>query len=136
MCNCKELPSSVVNISMSYAFRGIELQGVKLFPEYFNGLDSERFEPELSYEFEHYRCKDCGQYWYIFLDSDENPSPWFCVKYRDRGYEPSKGEIDAEKQFLTILAHNGFGSGNCRASKCSNLKLKGKELCHLHLSLP
>lgn len=136
MCNCSELPKSVIEISLSWSFRSIKMAGVELFPQYFSGLETEEFEPELNYETTYYRCKECGQRWYIYLDSDESPSPWLAIKHDDLEIPLTDEEIEAEKQFLTILAHNGFESGLCRKSGCKNLKLKGKELCNIHLTLP
>ena len=136
MCNCSDLPKSVVEISLSWSFRSIEMAGVDLFPQYFSGLEAEEFEPELSHETSYYRCKECRQGWYIYLDSDETPSPWLAIKHNDFGQPLTDHEIEAEKQFLTILAHNGFEPTQCRESCCGNFKLRGKELCHMHLSLP
>jgi len=136
MCNCEELPKSVVDVSLSWSFRSIEMQGVNQFTQYFSGLEAEDFEPELSHEVEYYRCKGCGQAWYIYLDGDESPSPWLAIKVAEVSTSLCETDIRAEKEFLTILAHNGFESDNCRVSGCKNLKLKGKELCNVHLSLP
>ena len=136
MCNCAELPKSVVDISLSWSFRAIEMEGVNLFPQYFSGLESEEFEPELNHEEDYYRCKECGQAWYIYLDSEESPSPWLAIKVAGVSASLSETDIRAEKELLTILAHNGFEPDGCRISGCKNLKLNGKELCNVHLSLP
>lgn len=136
MCNCSELPKSVIEISLSWSFRSIKMDGVELFPQYFSGLEADDFEPELNYETSYYYCKKCRQRWYIYLDSDESPSPWLAIKHDALENPLTDQEIEAEKQFLTILAHNGFAAELCRTSGCKNLKLKGKELCNIHLTLP
>ena len=136
MCNCSDLPKAVIEVSLSWAFRSVKMEGVENFPQYFSGLESEEFEPELNYDTSYYHCKVCRQRWYIYLDSDESPSPWLVIKHDNVDLPLSEKEIEAEKQFLTILAHNGFSSAQCRISECGNLKLKGKELCHIHLTLP
>ncbi|SFC23165.1 hypothetical protein SAMN05660479_01428 [Microbulbifer thermotolerans] len=43
MCNCAELPKSVLDISLSWSFRSIEMEGVNLFTQYFSGLEAEEF---------------------------------------------------------------------------------------------
>lgn len=130
MCNCKQLPDYVYNI---WREQIIELQGIKLFPEYFSGLEAEEFEPELSFEHQYFKCKECGQEWYIFLDCDEIIE--FAIKVESIQENLSQHEIRAVKEFLTILAHNGFEPEKCRVSGCNNLKLKGKEFCHKRIGL-
>tara|TARA_R100001377_G_C3194089_1_gene111816 strand:+ start:3462 stop:3872 length:411 start_codon:yes stop_codon:yes gene_type:complete len=135
MCNCANLPENVVEISFSWFLRNSIMTGVDKFPEYFNGLESDNFLPELNETSEHYKCLDCGQYWYIQLDPDECPSPWLSIKYEGKGSEPSKNKIKSAIEFLTILAHEGFDEEPCRDKNCQHYKLKGKEFCHMHLSV-
>jgi hypothetical protein len=134
MCNCVVLPIAVVDILCSET--RFNFQGKVEFQPFFESLDSENYLPDLDYSKHHYKCMECGQFWYIENSADQNPAPIFAMKYNGLSYEPTIEEIRAEKDFLLILAHRGFSSTTCRVLGCNNKKLKGREICFLHLSLP
>ena len=136
MCNCSKLPESIVDIYSSWVERAIELQGEKIFSHYFQEMESEHFEPELNYSEVYYKCLECGQHWYIECSPEEYPSPLFALKCKDSASKPTKDDIESQKEFLTILAHNGFENTICSMAGCNNYKLKGKALCQKHITVP
>lgn len=134
MCNCRELPACVADLE--YRDRGFEYLGSEAHYQHFETPESTRFEPELDYSKYMYQCSECGQPWYIECLPDEMPSPGFALKRNDTSQPPSADELKAEKEYLCILAHGGFDSKTCRSAGCNNHKLKGRELCQLHISFP
>lgn len=136
MCNCVDLPKAIIDISSSWINKTISLQGQELFAHYFQEMQAELFEPELDYSIYSYQCLECGQYWYIECSPDEGLSPLFAMKYERVKGQPNTDDVWSTKEFLTVLAHNGFENSKCRTIGCENYKLKGRELCHHHLTLP
>lgn len=135
MCNCSELKEVVVDLDSNWISQSIPYQGKEAFSSYFEEIEAEEFEPDLDYSEFYYVCKDCGQAWYFECAPDESTFPLFGIKLESVGQKLSKEEIESNKDFITILAHNGFESSKCRTANCNNFKLKGKELCHKHLSI-
>ena len=136
MCNCLELPRAIINIGSSWISKDIGLQGQEQFSNYFQEMQAELFEPELDYSTYHYQCLECGQHWYIECSPDEGLSPLFALKYEGVNHQPNADDVWSNKEFLTVLAHDGFENTKCRTVGCENYKLKGRELCHRHLTLP
>jgi hypothetical protein len=134
MCNCSRLPTHVADIE--YRQRGFLFLGAVLHNRHFETPDSEHFEPNLDYEKTMYLCGDCGQAWYIECLPEETTSPGFALKANDVTQPPSGDEVNAAKEYLSILAHDGFHAEKCRMADCNNHKLKGRELCHLHIPFP
>lgn len=134
MCNCGRLPACVADIE--YWQRDFLFIGAQLHIRHFETPDSEHFEPGLEYEKTIYRCDECGQLWYIECLPEETTSPSFALKANHITLPPSREEINAAKECLSILAHDGFDSEKCRMVNCNNHKLKGRELCHLHIPFP
>lgn len=140
MCNCMNLKDVFINLSPSLSTPKFNYQGVEKFSEYFqnipgeyfHAIDDDDFEPEFDHSIKNYTCKFCGQAWYFEFESGEYPSPEFGMKLRDANEKLNLDDVYASKQFLTILAHDGFEPSRCRSQKCCNLKLKGKEVCHIH----
>lgn len=135
MCNCKKLKKTVFDLDSNWIDQAIAYQGRDVFPEFFAEFEAEEFEPALSYSEFYYCCKTCSQAWYLECASDEVTFPLFGIKLQGIEQRLSKDEVDSQKQFIILLAHNGFGSGKCRQSGCNNYKLNGKELCHHHLAI-
>ncbi|MEC7119750.1 MAG: hypothetical protein VXW65_07595 [Pseudomonadota bacterium] len=136
MCNCSALKEIVVDLDSSWISQAIPYEGKEAFAPYFEEIEAEEFEPELSYSEDYYTCKDCGQAWYFECAPTEGTFPLLGIKLKDEQHRLCSEEIEAHKDFITILAHNGFESSKCRTVNCNNFKLKGKQLCHRHLSLP
>jgi len=136
MCNCLQLPESIADISSSWVNSAIEFKGSEIFHIFFQEMESEEFQPDLDYSEVNYKCLECGQYWYIECSPEENPSPLFAIKRSGSNKELSKDEIESSKEYITILAHNGFESTACSMAGCNNYKLKGKALCQKHLTVP
>ncbi|AJZ88485.1 hypothetical protein VW41_05210 [Klebsiella michiganensis] len=133
MCNCQALPAYVADIS--YGQNRFQFIGEHLHADYFMPPDSEHFSPALDYSQNQYLCLECGQQWYFECAPEQTSFPLFALKLISDA-EPGVTEINAAKQFLAILAHDGFASEKCRMKGCENFKLKGREMCHLHLRFP
>ena len=129
MCNCKELPNLVIDVEENWDSNKNE-EMVALCSYFFKCIEAEEFEPKLSYSETNYKCLECGQRWYIECAPEECTYPEFAVKFNT--VSPSKDEIRAHKQFLSILMSCGFASEKCRMKGCDNYKLKDMELCHVH----
>lgn len=134
MCNCRELPTCVAEIE--YREQGFQFLGVLIHYQYFETPDSEHFEPQLDYSQSMYLCTECGQTWYIECAPEQASYPEFALKVNGTALLPSESELQAAKQYLCILAHNGFGPEKCRMARCQNHKLLGRELCHVHIPFP
>jgi hypothetical protein len=113
------------------------LLGAKEFPKFFDEADFEFVVPEFDYSSTSsvYQCAACGQHWYIEVSPEEYPSPVFALKLASSD-EPTRAEIAAGKQFLSVLAHGGFSPSPCQQSGCQNLSLQGRAFCHLHYPFP
>lgn len=133
MCNCAELPPTIA-CHIEYWHRDFDFQGVPGCPAYFQELDTDTIVPSLDYDCTLYVCGSCKQGWYIECLPEETPSPSFAMKLKDSSESPSAAEIEAEKQSLSVLAHCGFEPEKCMKSACQNLRLKGRSLCHLHIT--
>ncbi len=125
-----------VYIDSSWVRENTQYPGVNKFPQYFNTIDGEFFEPEFDYCIENYLCKSCGQAWYFEFDGSDCPDPIFGIKLTDIKVKLSRDDIYSYKEFITILAYDGFESTKCRYKNCGNYKLKGKEICQVHHTLP
>lgn len=134
MCNCADLPELVCD--PSYYNKGFSFEGIKSYPEYFDGIDSDYWVPDLEYCECNSRCKDCGQEWYLECAPEESTFPLFGLKTRGPGYEPSKEEIKDKKETLSLMAHGGTDEFVCRIKECNNNKLKGREFCVEHITFP
>mgnify|MGYP003338773799 FL=1 len=54
------------------------------------------------------------------------------IKLKAQEHSLSKAEVKAIKQFLIILAHEGFSAEECVHYECSNLALKNIKICVSH----
>ncbi|RJL50808.1 hypothetical protein D5071_12250 [Pectobacterium carotovorum] len=134
MCNCKELPTSVVELDSWW--HSFHFSNALTHNRHFETPDSEYFEPQLDYSESLYRCAECGQAWYIECAPEQSPYALFALKTEDAKSLPSDKEVKTAKVHLCILAHGGFDSEKCRMAGCKNLKLLGRELCHFHIPFP
>lgn len=135
MCNCGKLREIVLDLDSNWVGQAVTCQGREVFSGFFEGIESESFEPSLGCSELYYCCQSCGQSWYIECAPDEMTFPLFGIKLQSNEHRLSENEIFAKKKFITILAHNGFDSEKCRHLGCDNYKLNGKQLCHNHLSI-
>ena len=135
MCNCKQLAETVVDLNAGLMGQALPSCGQDLFPCYFGEIESEDFEPQLNYGDLYYCCKECGQAWYFECAPDEITSPVFAIKRYSVEQRLSKDEVNAKKEFITLLAHNGFSDKKCSHIECDNYQLNGKKMCHKHLSI-
>ncbi len=136
MCNCAELNTVFLDLDSNWVQQAIPYQGKSLFSQYFLEWDSDQVAPELDYSKHNYQCLECDQYWYFECSPEQSTWPLFGIKRSDKDQKLSEEDIKANQEFVTILAHNGFEPTLCRAKGCHNFKLKGKELCHKHITLP
>lgn len=135
MCNCNDLSEIVFDLDSSQHTELKKGLGRHAFPSFFAEFEVEEFEPALSYSELYYCCKCCGQPWYIECAPEELTFALFGIKLQDNDQRLTTNTINSKKQFITLLAHNGFGAEKCRHQTCDNHSLNGKELCHNHLSL-
>jgi hypothetical protein len=133
MCECAALPATVADLD--YWERNFRFEGRAAFPGFFNVPDGDSFEPALDHSTRAYRCTACGQRWHVECAPEEQPSPVFAMKL-EPGQLLDPGTIRSQKEFLCILAHRGFAAEGCRWKGCQNLQLKGRLVCHLHVSFP
>ena len=134
MCNCADRPKSIAD--PEYWSREVAFVGITASPSYFEQLDIGNFIPQLSYSQHLYRCGSCEQSWYIECAPEEEPSPLFCMKVERSSQQPSAEDIRAEKESLSVIAHGGFEAHRCQEMGCLNQRLKGRALCHLHITFP
>lgn len=133
MCQCNQYHEAVIELTHAHD-RNFDFPGAKLFSSHFQTPDDSTFSPKLNYSIASYECTSCGQKWHVESTPEQYPSVVFAMKYFS-GVQPTDNEVKSRKQFLAILAHAGFSEGLCRLSGCKNLKLKGREFCHIHLTL-
>lgn len=133
MCNCALLPNAVAELE--YWERRFHFEGAFEFGRHFELPEHEAFEPPLSHAETFYRCRECGQAWYVESVPEQMPSPSFALKIvSDK--KPERDELQSAKEYLCVLAHGGFAEEKCRRVDCPNHSLKGRALCHVHISFP
>ncbi len=130
-CNCSQRPSAIGE--PAYWDRNFKFQGSAKHPEQFQPLDSNLLDVPLEFTQHLYACRACGQGWYVECTPEEQPDALFAMKY-DGAVEPTRDAIDASKRSLCVLAHDGHDVALCRHAGCTYNRLKGRELCELHLS--
>lgn len=89
--------------------------------------------PRFNYGDVYYVCDECGQAWYFECAPVECTYPVFGIKLPNINTKIRDNEINAIKQFLIVLAHEGFSKNKCRHMFCSNYALNGLEVCLNHL---
>jgi hypothetical protein len=133
MCNCSNHTPFVAD--PHYWRSSVALAGVSASPSYFEPLATESFVPALTHSQVSYTCSACGQSWYVECAPEEEASALFAMKVQGPSYHPLAEEVRAAKEFLSVVAHGGFEAKACSYAQCPNLRLKGRALCHLHLSV-
>ncbi|MBP2851344.1 hypothetical protein [Dickeya oryzae] len=132
MCNCHQLPATVLNSDTTAARNEWPSDGALLFPLHFQPITAEQWEPTLEYGNNYYRCLTCGQYWYLMCSPDAYPEPEFGIKLSGPDIRLTATAIIAKKAFIALLAHNGFDERCCAYAGCGNLRLKGRSVCQWH----
>jgi hypothetical protein len=133
VCNCPQLPFVVA--SPGYWDGHFVYSGVEQSPLFFRELNVEDLMPELDCSNTIYRCEACGQWWWVELAPEETPEPLFALKIA--GPDPAVAPLVASaRAYVSILAHGGFEGEPCRHKNCRNWKLRGRELCQLHMAFP
>lgn len=134
MCDCKNLPETLADLDYWETGSGFDFKGAEEFKRFFQieKLETEKLTPLFDYRESLYRCPECEQNWYLELLPEEELIPEFAVKL-DSSKLPTDELIRSRKQFLSILAHDGFAPEICLKNDCPNFRLKGRSLCHLHL---
>lgn len=89
-------------------------------------------QPQFDYSELYYVCSECQQAWY-FECYPETPSfPIFGIKLANIKQILSQNKINSIKQFLVILAHEGFSEKKCIHRGCMNYSLNGTKVCLNH----
>jgi hypothetical protein len=135
MCQCSTLPDKVLDITLSSWMKGINLEGVSIFPSYFSEFDEEELTSELTLDNNVYFCRYCEQAWYVIIYASEYIFPHLAIKFDPSAGVPTEKDIAACSDYLLVLANNGFSGDVCRMKNCENKKLKALEFCHEHYSL-
>ncbi|MBC7532072.1 MAG: hypothetical protein H7318_10870 [Oligoflexus sp.] len=134
LCECSKMPEFYRCLP-----NGIKknLPGVSIFAHFFQGPDELNidldFDTLLKLEGRALiaKCKKCEQHWYLELAPEETISEDFAVKLHP---EQNWQQFDPVpiKQFLTLLAHNGFGQKKCAWVGCDNYALGSTSICLQH----
>jgi hypothetical protein len=133
MCNCGDRPAAVAD--PQYWDKNFRFTGLSESPRYFEQLDTTTLAPPLSFSTFLYCCTDCNQAWYIECAPEETPDPVFAMKLESMT-APSEDDVRAANEFLSVIAHGGFGVTRCTFAHCPNRRLKGRLFCHLHMPFP
>ena len=134
MCNCKQLPVYIA--VLDYYDRHFQFQGAEENSEYFEEIESDDWVPEMDFHNPVLQCQECGQYWYFEYAPEEGAFPLFGIKRSSLKDIPDNALINDAKEKLSLLAHGGTTAEKCRVKGCEYSKLKGRELCVLHISFP
>ncbi|OUY08581.1 hypothetical protein [Acinetobacter populi] len=131
MCQCQDVEDSFACMDSFINFFSNNVFQEK-FPKYLL-LDSpiDDVKPKLSYSNHYYICQECKQNWYLECSPTEETYPVFGIKTI---YALTENEINAAKQFLVILAHDGFSPDPCAYHGCLNFALKNIKICVKHYS--
>jgi hypothetical protein len=80
----------------------------------------------------YYTCAECQQLWYFECYPSSPTAPIFGVKLSALNETLSQNRINSIKQFLVVLAHEGFSESKCIHKGCINYSLKGIKVCLNH----
>lgn len=124
MCDCHARPDE--QIELLDVESGFDFVGAARFPAWFE-------TPEwLGTSTGPVRvCPDCGQAWYVETAPEEGDPIAFAVKVPGTS-APSPRAVSTAKQFLMVLAHDGFSPDACVFEACDANALKGRMLCPRH----
>ncbi|AXQ23789.1 hypothetical protein BEN71_17715 [Acinetobacter wuhouensis] len=133
MCECHSVgsffvcPNSFLDIfSQNYDVKNS-------FPNYIlESIPCEKAQPEFDYGEFYYACVECQQPWYFECYPDTPTNPIFGIKLIDIKQTLSQNQINSIKQFLVVLAHEGFSENKCIHKGCMDYSLKGIKVCLNH----
>ncbi len=140
MCNCKELPRIFAD-PRYYSDKKELRKSADNYPMFFDEAydlavnDLEIIPSKSKSNGALYRCNECGQHWQIDPAPEEDSWPLLAIKIES---EESWKNFDDKpiREYLSILAHGGFGTSICHAKDCENYVLKGAYWCHRHYGFP
>lgn len=92
----------------------------------------EKVQPKFNYGEFYYVCTECQQPWYFECYPDTPTSPLFGIKLPDIKQTLSQNKINSIKQFLVVLAHEGFSASKCIHKGCTDYSLNGVQVCLQH----
>jgi len=133
MCECQSVgnffvcPSSFSDIfSHNYDMKD-------RFPHYIiEDTPCEEAQPEFDYGEFYYVCAECQQSWYFECYPEKPTYPIFGVKIPSINKMLSQNKINSIKQFLIVLAHEGFSENKCIHKGCMDYSLNGIKVCLNH----
>ncbi|WEV50134.1 hypothetical protein OZX61_12415 (plasmid) [Acinetobacter sp. ESL0695] len=133
MCKCQYVgnfficPSSSSDVfSHNYDVKG-------RFPHYIiEDSPCEEAQPKFYYGESYYICAECQQPWYFECYPDTLTYPIFGIKISDINKILNQNQINSIKQFLVVLAHEGFSENKCIYKGCMDYSLKGIKVCLNH----
>ncbi len=135
MCECQTVGDFFVcNNNQSNIFSH-PLNAKNKFPNYLME-DSPCDQAQITFEYGefYYTCSECQQSWYFECYPSTPTYPIFGIKTENEDVRLSPNKINSTKQFLTILAHEGFSENKCLHQGCNNYALKGIQICIHHFS--
>ena len=133
MCECRKIKSFFACPDDFNNLFSFNFDVVENFPKYFReDAPTDEVIPKFDYSITSYRCLECQQWWYFECSPTESPYPMLGIKLKAQEHSLSKAEVKAIKQFLIILAHEGFSAEECVHYGCSNLALKNIKICVNH----
>jgi len=92
----------------------------------------EETHPKFDYNTFYYVCSECEQAWYFECYPDTPTAPILGIKLSDVNQTLSQNRINSIKQFLVVLAHEGFSENKCIHKGCMDYSLNGINLCLNH----
>ena len=113
------------------------LAGATVFPQYFKGPEELDITTDCEVVINEpkaiilFRWKICSQLWYYELAAEESITECFAVKITHQHDLETFNPLPI-KQFLTLLANNGFGQKTCGWKDCENFTLGEKNICLQH----
>lgn len=133
MCECQFVADFFVFTDSFTEIFSPESNGQQSYPRFFlEDYPCENVNPNFDYDINYYTCSECLQDWYFECTPVENTYPNFGIKIQDIGLQLSENKINSIKQFLIVLAHEGFSKSKCAYSECVNYALQDRKICVNH----
>lgn len=89
-------------------------------------------QPQFDYGDFYYICSECQQKWYFECYPETPTFPIFGIKMLNTTSILSQNKINSIKQFLVVLAHEGFSENKCIHKGCMNYSLNEAKVCLNH----
>lgn len=132
MCECQSVGNFFVCPTFSDIFSH-NYDTKRRFPHYFiEDTPCEEAKPKFDYGNFYYVCAECQQAWYFECYPSESTYPIFGIKISDINQVLSQNKINSIKQYLVVLAHEGFSESKCIHKECMNYSLNGIKVCLNH----